>query len=277
MFSNSYREKCIYALKQILKREIHDSTLLQAYVTFQLMKDAEAWTFSAAYQAAVSKAGDCCKYALLPLSAFGDISCLCEQHSLLRDLIHLFDVPFNYFLCYGVPKLVADRIGFCQFFEQNDISDLAKKAHYLIVLKLTSYQLDIPSKSQSQNFEIIESPAKGHAAHSPEFQHVKKVEEPLTRLYQVYCTIEKCSELRLSQKMFRKLYCAVNLYPLGTKEFHLQDRKSVMQLVHILSDELKEPRSRQLAFAPAFYICFLQLNELFALWSTSFYPKPGRK
>lgn len=266
MFSNSYREKCIYALKQILKREIHDSTLLQAYVTFQLMKDAEAWTFSAAYQAAVSKAGDCYRYALLPLSAFGDISCLCEQHSLLRDLIHLFDVPFNYFLCYGVPKLVADRIGFCQFFEQNDISDLAKKAHYLIVLKLTSYQLDIPSKSQSQNFEIIESPAKGHTAHSPEFQHVKKVEEPLTRLYQVYCTIEKCSELRLSQKMFRKLYCAVNLYPLGTKEFHLQDRKSVMQLVHILSDELKEPRSRQLAFASDFYIRNLQQNELFALY-----------
>lgn len=56
MFSNSYRKKCIYALKQILKREIQDSTLLQAYVTFQLMKDAEAWSFSAAYQAAVSKA-----------------------------------------------------------------------------------------------------------------------------------------------------------------------------------------------------------------------------
>lgn len=54
MFTNPYREKCVNILEKLLpRRAVQDSTLLQAYATFHMMKEV---TLSGANYAEIYRA-----------------------------------------------------------------------------------------------------------------------------------------------------------------------------------------------------------------------------
>lgn len=113
MFTNPYREKCVNILEKLLpRRAVQDSTLLQAYATFHMMKEV---TLSGANYAeiyrAVSRKSVPYLYALL-----ADFAAL--KSPFPEDFILMFDVQFDYFLRCVTPSLVADLRSFHRFFEE---------------------------------------------------------------------------------------------------------------------------------------------------------------
>ena len=136
MFTNPYREKCVNILEKLLPhRAVQDSTLLQAYATFHMMKEVtlSGANYAEIYRAASRKSAPYL-YALL-----ADFAAL--KMPFPEDFVLMFDVQLDYFLRCVTPSLVADLRSFHRFFEEYGAPNLAAKVHYLVVLKLTSFKI----------------------------------------------------------------------------------------------------------------------------------------
>ena len=136
MFTNPYREKCVNILEKLLpRRAVQDSTLLQAYATFHMMKEVtlSGANYAEIYRAASRKSAPYL-YALL-----ADFAAL--KMPFPEDFVLMFDVQLDYFLRCVTPSLVADLRSFHRFFEEYGAPNLAAKVHYLVVLKLTSFKI----------------------------------------------------------------------------------------------------------------------------------------
>ena len=149
MFTNPYREMCVNILEKLLpRRAVQDSTLLQAYATFHMMKEVtlSGANYAEIYRAASRKSAPYL-YALL-----ADFAAL--KMPFPEDFVLMFDVQLDYFLRCVTPSLVADLRSFHRFFEEYGAPNLAAKVHYLVVLKLTSFKIleaDEKSKSSTEH------------------------------------------------------------------------------------------------------------------------------
>lgn len=264
MFTNPYREKCVNILEKLLpRRAVQDSTLLQAYATFHMMKEVtlSGANYAEIYRAASRKSAPYL-YALL-----ADFAAL--KMPFPEDFVLMFDVQLDYFLRCVTPSLVADLRSFHRFFEEYGAPNLAAKVHYLVVLKLTSFKILEADEARAREKARTRSAKSEQEIPSPEklFGGDLSV-DALDRLYQVYCDTETNTAIRLSKEKFSALYKAINLYPLDNSELKIYapDSKNVMELLNILSEKLEEPRSRQLSFAADFYVRNLQEGALFATY-----------
>ena len=221
MFTNPYREKCINILKQILpNKAVKDSTLLQAYATFHMMKEVERGADHAEIYREASRKSAPYSYALL-----ADFASL--KFPFPEDFILLFDVQFDFFLHCVTPSLVADLRSFHRFFEENGNPNLAAKAHHLVVLKLTSFKIleaDVARAREKMRARSTKSDLE--TAPSAEKVPVCAIgdalsEDVLNRLYEVYCNTETNASIRLNKEKFSALYRAVNLYPLDNSELKI--------------------------------------------------------
>ena len=275
MFTNPYREKCINILKQILpNKAVKDSTLLQAYATFHMMKEVERGADHAEIYREASRKSAPYSYALL-----ADFASL--KFPFPEDFILLFDVQFDFFLHCVTPSLVADLRSFHRFFEENGNPNLAAKAHHLVVLKLTSFKiLEADGARAREKMRARSTKSDLETAPSAEKVPVCAIgdalsEDVLNRLYEVYCNTETNASIRLNKEKFSALYRAVNLYPLDNSELKIYApaSKNIMELLNILSEKLEEPRSRQLAFAADFYVRNLQEYALYASYGAPLFSK----
>ena len=263
LFTNPYRKKCVNILEKLLPhRAVQDSTLLQAYATFHMMKEVTGASYAEIYRAASRKSAPYL-YALLT-----DFTAL--KSPFPEDFILMFDVQLDYFLRCVTPSLVADLRSFHRFFEEYDAPNLAAKVHYLVVLKLTSFKILEADEAQSREKARTRSAKSEQEIPSSSEKLFREdlSEDALDRLYQVYCDTETNIAIRLSKEKFSALYRAINLYPLDNSELKIyaSDSKNVMELLNILSEKLEEPRSRQLSFAADFYVRNLQEGALFATY-----------
>lgn len=113
MFTNPYREMCVNILEKLLpRRAVQDSTLLQAYATFHMMKEVtlSGANYAEIYRAASRKSAPYL-YALL-----ADFAAL--KMPFPEDFVLMFDVQLDYFLRCVTPSLVADLRSFHRFFEE---------------------------------------------------------------------------------------------------------------------------------------------------------------
>lgn len=265
MFTNPYREKCVNILEKLLpRRAVQDSTLLQAYATFHMMKEVtlSGANYAEIYRAASRKSAPYL-YALL-----ADFAAL--KMPFPEDFVLMFDVQLDYFLRCVTPSLVADLRSFHRFFEEYGAPNLAAKVHYLVVLKLTSFKILEADEARAREKARTRS-AKSEQeipSSSGELFRGDLTDDALDRLYQVYCNIETNVAIRLNKEKFSALYRAINLYPLDNSELKIYapNSKNVMELLNILSEKLEEPRSRQLSFAADFYVRNLQEGALFATY-----------
>lgn len=265
MFTNPYREMCVNILEKLLpRRAVQDSTLLQAYATFHMMKEVtlSGANYAEIYRAASRKSAPYL-YALL-----ADFAAL--KMPFPEDFVLMFDVQLDYFLRCVTPSLVADLRSFHRFFEEYGAPNLAAKVHYLVVLKLTSFKILEADEARAREKARTRS-AKSEQeipSSSGELFRGDLTDDALDRLYQVYCNIETNVAIRLNKEKFSALYRAINLYPLDNSELKIYapNSKNVMELLNILSEKLEEPRSRQLSFAADFYVRNLQEGALFATY-----------
>ena len=73
MFTNPYREKCVNILEKLLpRRAVQDSTLLQAYATFHMMKEVtlSGANYAEIYRAASRKSAPYLYALLADFAAF---------------------------------------------------------------------------------------------------------------------------------------------------------------------------------------------------------------
>ena len=265
LFTNPYREMCVNILEKLLpRRAVQDSTLLQAYATFHMMKEVtlSGANYAEIYRAASRKSAPYL-YALL-----ADFAAL--KMPFPEDFVLMFDVQLDYFLRCVTPSLVADLRSFHRFFEEYGAPNLAAKVHYLVVLKLTSFKILEADEARAREKARTRS-AKSEQeipSSSGELFRGDLTDDALDRLYQVYCNIETNVAIRLNKEKFSALYRAINLYPLDNSELKIYapNSKNVMELLNILSEKLEEPRSRQLSFAADFYVRNLQEGALFATY-----------
>ena len=275
MFTNPYREKCINILKKILpNKAVKDSTLLQAYVTFHMMKKAKSdIDYAETYRMASLEAAP---YSYALLADFASLKLPFPE-----DFILLFDVQFDFFLRCVTPSLVADLRSFHLFFEKNGNPNLAAMAHHLVVMKLTSFKiLEADEARAREKLRARSTKSDLETAPSPEKVPVCAIgdalsEDALNRLYEVYCNTETNASIRLNKDKFSALYRTVNLYPLDNSELKIcaPASKNVMELLNVLSEKLEEPRSRQISFAADFYVRNLQEGALFAAYGTPLFSR----
>lgn len=183
MFTNPYREKCVNILEKLLpRRAVQDSTLLQAYATFHMMKEVtlSGANYAEIYRAASRKSAPYL-YALL-----ADFAAL--KMPFPEDFVLMFDVQLDYFLRCVTPSLVADLRSFHRFFEEYGAPNLAAKVHYLVVLKLTSFKILEADEARAREKARTRSAKSEQEIPSPEklFGGDLSV-DALDRLYQVYC------------------------------------------------------------------------------------------
>ena len=96
MFTNPYREMCVNILEKLLpRRAVQDSTLLQAYATFHMMKEVtlSGANYAEIYRAASRKSAPYL-YALL-----ADFAAL--KMPFPEDFVLMFDVQLDYFQKLG--------------------------------------------------------------------------------------------------------------------------------------------------------------------------------
>ena len=122
LFTNPYREMCVNILEKLLpRRAVQDSTLLQAYATFHMMKEVtlSGANYAEIYRAASRKSAPYL-YALL-----ADFAAL--KMPFPEAFVLMFDVQLDYFLRCVTPSLVADLRSFHRFFEEYGAPNLAAK------------------------------------------------------------------------------------------------------------------------------------------------------
>lgn len=188
MFTNPYREMCVNILEKLLpRRAVQDSTLLQAYATFHMMKEVtlSGANYAEIYRAASRKSAPYL-YALL-----ADFAAL--KMPFPEDFVLMFDVQLDYFLRCVTPSLVADLRSFHRFFEEYGAPNLAAKVHYLVVLKLTSFKILEADEARAREKARTRS-AKSEQeipSSSGELFRGDLTDDALDRLYQVYCIGER--------------------------------------------------------------------------------------
>ena len=199
MFTNPYREMCVNILEKLLpRRAVQDSTLLQAYATFHMMKEVtlSGANYAEIYRAASRKSAPYL-YALL-----ADFAAL--KMPFPEDFVLMFDVQLDYFLRCVTPSLVADLRSFHRFFEEYGAPNLAAKVHYLVVLKLTSFKILEADEARAREKARTRS-AKSEQeipSSSGELFRGDLTDDALDRLYQVYCNIETNVAIRLNKEKF---------------------------------------------------------------------------
>lgn len=207
MFTNPYREMCVNILEKLLpRRAVQDSTLLQAYATFHMMKEVtlSGANYAEIYRAASRKSAPYL-YALL-----ADFAAL--KMPFPEDFVLMFDVQLDYFLRCVTPSLVADLRSFHRFFEEYGAPNLAAKVHYLVVLKLTSFKILEADEARAREKARTRS-AKSEQeipSSSGELFRGDLTDDALDRLYQVYCNIETNVAIRLNKEKFSALYRAIS-------------------------------------------------------------------
>lgn len=203
--------------------KIKSSTLLQAYATFRTIQEQRTDDFSVAYTEIQSQRSHY-PHGILQIQR---ASISPAYPPAFHEFLTLTPEDF---LRYIVSDLVCRPKELLQIFRKIHEDNFLLLAHYIIVIKLISYEYT--------------------AQASPVLSADDSYDEIIKKIYATYCSRNKSQIAQLSLSEFVEYYSAINLYPLDVTEYALTykgyDASELNRAVDILSNRLMLSREQQI-------------------------------
>lgn len=215
---------------------VKDSYLFRAYITIKAMRLEGSDSPRKAYEQ-IKKYAESFEFSILKFRRFPD------PHELETIYDFFMRITLCDFLTYAIPEAVCDP-------------------HRTIIL-LEKY---LPEKSEMEwAHHIIQIRKLGYQIHSAKsFVGGKNNEDFQAHLYSAYCELEKGD--KLPQKLFQKLYSAINSFELLPSELQPStigfSIKDIEDLMGILTEKLQMTRDQQKALVTRFFISKAQASQI---------------
>ena len=229
MFSNPYRNVLIKSLSDILKPEnnIKSSTLLQAFATFNAIKEIDSGDFFSTYKTLFTQKPTCHF-----LSRFSHENCKWNSDTFTETIDLFTSLSPSEFFRFIIPDIVSNPIKATTILHDKFSDNILLFAHHIIQVNRVTYSTK-------------ESSPESH-------------EDVLDRLYYTYTNVELFAEIRLTKADFLELYGALYLHPLDPDELKIRlmksERKKLTSAMDILANQLELPREEQVDIMCRFYV-----------------------